>query len=78
MTAAILLGAFLTVFATLMLSVAWTVQQERHDQTGDEPEYVIARCPGGHYYRRQPAPTIWRCATCGDRVESSTGWVGPS
>ena len=75
---AILLGAFLAVFVTLMIVLAWTVQQERHDQ-GDEPETVDAHCAtNGHYYRKQPSPTIWRCATCGDRVESSTGWVGPS
>ena len=72
---AILLGAFLAVFVTLMAVLAWTVHQERADQTGDEPEAINTRCPGGHYYRRQPAPTIWRCATCGDRVESTSGWV---
>ena len=42
----------------------------------DEQVHVERACVAhGHRYVKVPTPTRWRCACCGDVVESKSGWV---
>ena len=80
---ALLMVAFLTVFAVLMVAVVITVRAERirtRDLAGlDEQIRTDRHCAQfSHNMRKVPAPTIWRCTVCGEEWESMPGWVGES
>ena len=77
-----LVAAFLATFAVLMVAVAITVRVDRiatYDAGLAELDHSIdvdRHCAqAGHRYVKVPVPTRWRCAICGDVVESKAGWV---
>ena len=82
---ALLMAAFLTVFAVLMVAVAITVRADRiatYDaglEQLDEQIRTDRHCAqSGHNMRKVPTPTRWRCTYCDEQWESKPGWVGES
>ena len=79
---ALLMAAFLAVFAILMFSVAMIVKAERFARYDagleqlDEQIRTDRHCAQfSHNMRKVPVPTVWRCTVCGEEWESMPGWV---
>ena len=82
---ALLVAAFLAVFAVLMVAVAITVKLDRlraYDaglERLDEQIRTDRHCAQfSHNMRKVTVPTLWRCTVCGEEWASEPGWVGES
>jgi len=73
---ALIVGIF--VAGWLGIWVGRIIREERDRGVMVEPKqvHVERACVAhGHRYVKVPTPTRWRCAICGDVVESKAGWV---